>query len=216
MKSKAKTQFGTRCLCLSMLSTNFFISRCKPIILIIGLFITMLSVNAQSFERGDVLISPGIGLGLYGVGYGIGFAVPLTLNLDIGVADYISIGGYVSHWSKTWDYSLYGKYKFSSTHVGARGSFHWGKYLEEELNLDIIPEKMDLYVTGWLGFNARKATWAPSGNSILLTNDLEWENRAQVGAQIGARYFPKKNFGFFAEWGGTPTAYSNWGITFKF
>jgi hypothetical protein len=216
MKSFVQTHFVSQCLNLSLFLTNFFNARHKTALLLVGLFATMSSANSQSFEKGDVLISPGVGLGMYGVGYGIGFAVPLTLNVDLGVADYVSVGGYVSHWGNTWDYSQYGKYKFRSTHVGARGSFHWGKYLEEELDVDFISEKLDLYVTGWLGFNSRKATWVPSNNSILLTNDLQWENRAQVGAQVGARYFPKKNIGFFAEWGGTPTAYSNWGITLKF
>jgi hypothetical protein len=218
MKSISKTHSRLRRLSMGSMSTNFFIASYK--LMVVVLFVSFLacttSVNAQTFEKGDVLISPGLGLGLYGVGYGIGFAVPLTLNVDVGVSDYVSAGGFVSHWGKTWDYSLYGKYKFRSTHAGVRGSFHWGKYLKEELDIDLIPEKMDLYVTGWLGFNVRKATWVPSDNSSIFTNDLGWENRAQAGAQLGARYFPKKNLGFFAEWGGTPAAYSNWGITIKF
>jgi hypothetical protein len=39
------------------------------------------------------------------------------------------------------------------------------------------------------------------------------ESRFRRGAQIGARYFLNDHIGFFGEWGGTPTAYSNLGMT---
>ncbi len=183
--------------------------------LFLGLLGSTTHSSAQHFEKGDVLISPGLGLGQYGVGYGIGFAVPIVLNVDIGVTDYLSAGGYVGRWSKTWDYAFTGKYKFSSTHIGARGTFHWGKYFKEALSIKALPENMDFYITGWMGYNARKAKWIPAENSVVLTNTLSWGNRVQAGAQIGVRYFPKEKFGFFGEWGGTPTAYSNWGVTLK-
>lgn len=188
----------------------------KNILIAIILLIAALPSAAQEYSKGDVMVSPGFGLGLYGVGYGIGFAVPLTVNVDLGVSDYVSAGGYASYWGKTWDYSLNGRYKFRSTHLGARGTFHWGKFLTEGTDIDLIPDKTDLYATFWAGYNVRSAKWQDEGTTILGNTDLGWSNRVQAGAQLGVRYYPKENVALFAEWGGTPTAYTNWGLTFKF
>lgn len=56
-------------------------------ILFVGLFIISLcfigNLNAQAFKKGDIMLSPGIGLGIYGSGYGaFGFAIPIILNAD--------------------------------------------------------------------------------------------------------------------------------------
>lgn len=169
--------------------------------------------TAQTFQKGQKTFSPGFGLGLYGVGYGVGFALPVVANLDFGIHEYISVGAYGGFWASSWDYGFNSRYRFTSIHFGARGSFHFWKLLEELIGTDLKSDKFDIYVTPWLGYNIRSSKWTGQG---LEPTDLGWRNRVHGGAQVGARYYFKENIAFFAEWGGTPTAWSNWGVTFRF
>lgn len=184
----------------------------KKILIFTILLIAISGANAQAFKKGDVMLSPGIGLGTYGIGYGVGFALPVILNADFGVHDYVSVGAYGGFWIRSWNYSFNEKYRFTSTHFGARASFHWWKLLDENVNADLLSDKLDIYFTPWLGYNLRTAKWSGSQN----IGNVGFGNRFQGGAQMGVRYFIKENFGFFAEWGGTPTSWSNWGLTVKF
>lgn len=185
----------------------------KKILLFSSVLFCAFIINAQSFDKKDVYINAGFGLGGYNYGYSYGFTLPLVANIDKGVSDYVSVGAYVGYWSARWDYLLSGSYRFKSLHLGIRGSFHFMKLVEEEFDLGLLNEKFDVYITPWLGYNIRSATWDGTGGGF---SDLKWKNRVQSGAQLGVRYFPKENIGFFTEWGGTPTSYSNWGITFRF
>lgn len=162
------------------------------------------SASAQddkAFQKGDVMLSPGIGAGVYGNSIiGLGYALPVVFNADFGVHDYVSVGGYVGFWT-----SKSGSTRYSSTHVGARGSFHFWQLIDDKVDADLKGDKLDLYATIWLGYNLRN----PNNSNILF------DNRLQGGSQIGVRYFISNKFGFFAEVGGTPTSYSNIGITLK-
>jgi hypothetical protein len=185
----------------------------KKIIFTLAMAISFSSlVQAQAFKKGDVMLSPGFGLGLYGVGYGVGFAVPVVFNADIGVHDYVSVGAYGAFWTKKWNYGFNDNYRFTSSHFGVRGSFHWWQLLDEKVNADLKGDKLDIYLTVWMGYNLRTAKWIDSGSGT----NLGFGNRFQGGAQLGMRYFFHKNIGVFAEWGGTPSAYSNIGLSFKF
>ena len=180
------------------------------------LFVLFVSFNsfAQASQKGDITLSPGIGLGVYGVGYGVGFAVPVVLNFDVNVHDYVSVGAYGGFWTRKWDYSFSDSYRFTSTHFGARASFHFWQLIDDKVDADLLSDKLDIYFTPWLGYNLRTAKWVDNGG--VTTNNIGWGNRFQGGAQLGVRYYLNDHIGFFGEWGGTPTAYSNFGMTFKF
>ena len=184
----------------------------KKIITILLVCFIAISANAQAFEKGDVMISPGVGLGVYGVGYSVGFAVPVMLNFDIGVHDYVSVGAYGGFWTRKWNYGFNDDYRFTSSHFGARASFHFWQLIDDKVSADLKGDKLDIYVTPWLGYNLRTSKYLGSAS----TYNFGWGNRFQGGAQVGVRYFLSDNFGFFGEWGGTPTAYANLGMTFKF
>ncbi len=184
----------------------------KNLILTITAVIISFTLSAQAFEKGDVMISPGIGLGVYGVGYSVGFAVPVVLNFDIGVHDYVSVGAYGGFWTRKWNYAFNDDYRFTSSHFGARASFHFWQLIDDKVSSDLKSDKLDIYVTPWLGYNLRTSKYVGSGSATVFN----YGNRFQGGAQVGVRYFVSKNIGFFGEWGGTPTAFANIGATFKF
>jgi hypothetical protein len=172
------------------------------------------TVQAQAFKRGDVMISPGIGLGTYGVGYGVGFALPVVLNADFGVHKYISVGAYGGFWTRRWNYTSNDDYRFTSIHVGGRASFHFWQLIADNVSAGLLRDKLDIYVTPWLGYNIRSANWIDNNNG--LGNSLDFDSRLQGGVQLGVRYFFNENIGIFGEFGGTPTSFSNLGVTFKF
>ncbi|MFN5984285.1 MAG: hypothetical protein ACK476_13180 [Fluviicola sp.] len=187
----------------------------KKFILLLCLSFSSISFSQdQGFRKGQVTLSPGFGLGLYGNNYSFGLTVPVMANLDIGFHDYFSFGFYGGYWSQRWN-SLYyyGDYRFTSTHFGGRISAHFMKLVSDILNQPEWSEKIDIYVTPWVGYNLRSSTWLGDGTN---PENLNWDNRIQVGAQLGVRYYLKPRFAVFAEWGGTPTAYSNWGLTLRF
>lgn len=189
----------------------------KKAVLVIVLSL-IINTDLQSQGNSKLYISPGIGIGAYSYGYSWGFTLPLLLNVDVKVSDKFSVGAYASYWQSTWDYSLYDSYKFTSSHFGVRGSFHFWQWLDSELKeIDLKSNKFDMYLTAWGGYNIRKFKWTNS-NSIY-TDPFEinnFNNRAQLGLQLGARYQVNKNISLFTEWGGTPTSWSNFGLSFKF
>lgn len=177
------------------------------VLLTLCIGLTASTSNAQAFQAGDVLLSPGIGLGVYGVGYGLGFAVPVVFNADVGVHDYVSVGAYAGFWTTGWT-----NYRWNSTHVGGRASFHFWPLLDENVDADLRSDKLDVYITGWLGYNLRTARYTGPGSDPDL---YSWGNRFQGGAQAGIRYFFNDFIGVFGEVGGTPTSFTNAGVTFK-
>jgi hypothetical protein len=186
----------------------------KKIILLIFVCFIAINLSAQAFKKGDVMLSPGVGLGVYGVGYGVGFTVPVILNFDVGVHDYVSVGAYGGFWTRKWDYGFGDNYRFTSSHFGARATFHFWQLIDAKVDADLLGDKLDIYFTPWFGYNLRTVKWVDNGG--VSPFNLSYGSRFQGGAQLGVRYFLNDHIGFFGEWGGTPTAYSNFGMSFKF
>ena len=168
------------------------------ILLFIAALFSFSSLSAQSFEKGDVMISPGFGIGTYGGILGRGFAVPVVLNFDVGVHEYVSVGAYGGFWTRKYR-TFISDTRYTSAHVGVRASFHWWQLLDEKVSADLLGDKLDVYLTAWGGYNVRSSL-----------------SRGQGGLQMGVRYFFTEAVGVFGEFGGTPTSYTNVGFTFKF
>lgn len=178
----------------------------KLLVTVLLLTFTVFSISAQdgdkAFQKGNVMLSIGVGAGVYGHSVnGLAFSLPFIFNADFGVHDYVSVGGYAGFWT-----SKSGGNRYNSTHIGGRGSFHFWQLIDDKVDADMKGDKLDIYATIWLGYNLRKVD-----NSTIL-----FANRLRGGSQIGVRYFVSNGFGFFLEVGGTPTSYSNIGLTFKF
>lgn len=159
-------------------------------------------------------LSIGTGFGLYAGGYGYGFSMPIMATLDHKIDDQFSAGIYGAYWAASWDYSYWGDYRFRSTHLGVRASFHFIDILTDLFERDLDKEKYDLFITPWLGYNARSAKWT-SIDGTQIPNTVNFRNRFQGGISIGGRYQVKSKFGVFFESGITPSAYSNFGLFFK-
>ncbi len=162
--------------------------------IIAGIFAIFLASNiqAQSFDRGDVLLTGGIGAGHYGyhVGPGYrGFGLPVVLNVDIGIHDYVSLGPYVG--------ALF-KDASSAIGFGGRGSFHFWQLIDNHVSGDLRGDIFDIYASAYAG-----------GEVSRYYND-----RFRAGGILGARWFFAQNLALTVEFGG-PMSYFMVGMTFK-
>lgn len=184
----------------------------KNVFILTLLIVSVFSVQGQAFQKSDKLISPGIGLGLRS-NSGIGPTIPLVINADIGILDFLSVGAYAGYWTREWNYMFAQTYRLNSTHLGLRASFHFWNLLEDAFELDLKSGELDVYVSIWSGYNARSKKIV--SQKFEPDNFYTFRDRYQSGISMGVRYFPKDKFGIFAEFGGTPTSYSTIGVTLK-
>ncbi len=161
---------------------------------------TFTSVFAQSYQKGDNLLSAGLGLGAYTAG-----GIPIGISYERGITDEISVGGSV-------DYARYGyrsggyKWNYTFIYVGARGSYHFGNLL------NLGNDKIDPYAGISLGFRSASYHdntgyngdyYSPYGSGVFL------------GIHIGGRYMFSEKFGAYGEVG-YGVAALKLGVTAKF
>jgi Outer membrane protein beta-barrel domain len=157
--------------------------------------------QAQVFNKGDIALNVGIGLGsVYGYSGFSSSVPPLSASLEVGITDKIGIGrfgvggilGYSSY-----KFSTFNSVTSSHILIGGRGLYHF----------DFDVEKLDLYAGIMLGYNiisySDNATGVFSGSGVV------------GGVFGGARYMFSEKIGAFGELGYS-IAWLNIGITAKF
>jgi hypothetical protein len=165
----------------------------KRYISLLIVFITAGGLNAQSHEQGNLFLSGGVGLGHYGYhhrpGKAVGIGLPLIVNLDYGIIDYVSIGGYAG--------SL-----FKDNHVavgfGGRGNFHAWQMVNDLVAGDLMGDVFDVYVSVYTGTEISNV----------------YTDRFRIGGILGGRWFFKENLALMAEFGG-PMSFVNVGLSLK-
>ncbi len=157
--------------------------------LILSLFLfSFFSSFGQAFMKGTKTINLGIN-----TGYGIG----LVGSVEAGVTSDISAGFIASVSERN-----YSKSRNSYLVLGARGSYHLGKILE---NADVNMDKLDLYLGLTGGFRSVRHNSSYSRYSGPDTG-------IYIGGHGGLRYQLKEKLGVYLE-GGYPL--SSVGITFE-
>lgn len=150
------------------------------------------SVFGQAFMKGTKTVNLGLGYG-----YGLG----ILASAEVGVADDIS-AGLVGGFSRR-NYGFVGS-NYGVTYIvaGVRGSYHFGRLLEEA---GVSVDKLDPYAGLTGGFRSVKYDNGWAGYSGVGTGVM-------IGGYLGVRYQLKDKLGIMAE-GGSP--FSSIGITFK-
>lgn len=151
--------------------------------------------SAQArYEKGDMLLNLGIGLGYY---YGNG-GVPLIASLEFTASDVVTVGPYFSYTSRG-----YSGFRYTFMDFGVRGSYHFSELFE------IRNEKLDIYGGANLGYAVSSITY-----DNATYNDNIYPSRVQFGLHAGARYFFSEKVAGHGElgFGLAPLAL---GITFK-
>lgn len=153
----------------------------------------------KCFDKGDVLLSPGLGYGTR-IGGADFFWPNFTFNADFGVHDYVSVGPYLGM-----AFGNNGNLAFS---VGGRASFHWWQLMDDKVAKDLKQDQFEMYLPFWLG--ARIVT-ADNGESKAKSSGFDG------GLGLGLRWYPNANgrAALFAEWGRGPISWGAIGATIK-
>jgi|SRR5690606_4682076 len=142
------------------------------ILLTFGLFIES---HAQSFQKGDVIVNAGVGLGSTFTFVG-GLGLPLGGGVEFAVSDVIGVGGEIGFVSGGGLTALY---------VGPKGYYHFNELL------NIENDQLDLYA----GLALYYRHFSFSGFSFGIGSGI------YPGFHIGGRYYFSESFGVNVELG---------------
>jgi len=168
---------------------------------VIFAYVSASTAQDDVFQKGDVVIHAGVGLGSYLGGTGYKSTLPpIIISGEYGLTDalikktgkgYVGVGGYLAYSANkyeigTYDNDKYG-WKYSYIIVGARGAFHY----------QFIP-KLDTYAGVMLGYNiASSSYYGYSG----YTGTASSAGGFAYSGFAGARYYFSDKLAVFAEVG---------------
>lgn len=147
---------------------------------------------AQTYKKGVTNLNAGVSIGGLAGLYGTADFPPISLGLQFGIHEKLSVGGIVGYSSSTYDWGYWGntnwKWTYRYIFVGARGEYHF---------VDVDVKDMDLYGGLTLGYNIVSVS-EPSG----FTGDYTAQGSYLLyGFHAGARYMFSPKIGVFGELG---------------
>ncbi len=176
----------------------------KKFILCTILFVLTNFYSQGTLTKGKAQLNAGLGFS--------GWGIPLYVGVDFGVGKYWTIGPELSYRSYNEVYNRDYEYYYGVLGIGFNGNFHFNKVFD-------LPKEWDIYAGGTAGFFIWNNSWKWRGNGNKPDNfDPRYPRSSGLGlgAQVGARYFISKNFGFNLELGGGSVTGGKLGITYKF
>lgn len=172
--------------------------------------------NSAAFEKGDLTLNAGFSFGLIGYGFGYygsrSFSVPITANVNYGISDEFSVGGYIGYYGVSYGPSD-SRYRLTNFSFGAQGTFHATPFMNEALDFDLDETKIDYYARLILGFETFR--WTYNGKTFNDEYYSDTDGRVIFGPVIGVRYMFKPNIGVYAEGGRGAYGWLTLGASFK-
>lgn len=132
-------------------------------------------LSSQSFQKGDLIVNAGIGLGSTFTFVG-GLGLPFGGGVEYAVTDAIGVGG---------EFGLVSGGGLTAIYVGPKGYYHFNDIF------NIENEKIDIYA----GLAIYYRHFSYSGFSFGIGSGI------YPGVHIGGRYYFSEKFGAFAELG---------------
>jgi hypothetical protein len=164
---------------------------CAALLLVVLVLTAVAPASAQTnaWNRKDMVVSAGLGLGMYGV-YGSSTLPPIFAAFEMGVADKITAGGIVAFAGSSDDFGL-GKWSYTYIVISARGAYH---FLEHN-------KDFDAYAGAGLGYGI-------VSSSVTYTNPAIKPFGVSAGGSYfffdifgGGRYYFSPKFAAMAEVG---------------
>lgn len=142
-------------------------------------------VQAQQFQQGQMDLNVGVGLvPTFGTG---DVGIPLSVSLDYGFNDQISLGGYVGYAGSNDNFPFLGKVSYTYLIFGARGAYHFE-----------LTENLDTYAGLLLGYNIASVSVE---NSSPGMPEPDAAGGFAYSLFAGARYHFSEKIGVFGEIG---------------
>jgi hypothetical protein len=186
----------------------------KPLLIIVLLCINLTNTSAQrrhtyAFEKNIVLFDFSTSLGLYKENDFVSKRVPLFVGVDFGVSEQLALGLFGGWSQRTRKPVNFPQYDLNYYYYGARISWHFAEWLNNNTPIKFDRRNVDVYATLWGGRNmSRQINFSGSsfgdGNSGI------------VGAYIGARIYTMYRIGVLVELGAGPYGVMNLGVCAKF
>jgi hypothetical protein len=157
-----------------------------PKFLFVVLMVAFVSSAAfgQAYNKADKTLNAGVGFG--GAFFtGESTLPPISLGLQLGLEDKISVGGIVGYAGSSDKFLSY-EWKYTYILIGGRGEYHF-----------LDSKHLDAFVGVTLGYNIVSVT-APTGfgGGYSAASSALW-----YGGNAGLRYYFSPTFGLFAEVG---------------
>ena len=154
----------------------------------------------------------------YPVGYayrfGIGFRPGFTLNVDVAVHKYVSVGGYFGLDASVINHSFHG-YTYSDRNVGvafgARGVFHIYQLIADKSNTKVSPGKLDFYLALHIG----GIIYFNTNNDFINAGYSRSYGGLSVGPSLGVRYYFNNRIGILGEVGWNEMSIFKLGLAVK-
>jgi hypothetical protein len=183
------------------------------LVLLLACYLPFASVNAQNakiFNKGDMVLSFGLGLGATYATWGTYYKTtvpPIFVAGDYCIREKLGpgnlgVGGYVGFSAYKYDPSPDWGYKYSTLFIAARGTYHF---------TDLV-EKLDLY--GGMSLGAKIVTDKGYGDYSGYEYTANGTT-ALVEIFAGARYYFTDSFGVMGELG-YGIAWLKMGVSLKF
>lgn len=166
----------------------------KKVLVTLTILVLVSSLSfAQTYKKGVTNLNAGVSIGGLAGLYGTSDFPPLSLGLQFGIHEKLSIGGIVGYSQSTYDWGgFFSGTKYTWTYkyiiVGARGEYHF---------VDVDVKNMDLYAGATVGYNIVSVT-EPTGTGLGYTAQGSY---LLYGFHAGARYMFSPKFGVFGELG---------------
>lgn len=162
-------------------------------ILFVLVFVLTASLSfGQTYKKGVTNLNAGVSIGGLAGFYGESDFPPLSLGLQFGIHEKISVGGIIGYASSSYDLGFFGNNNYTWTYryiiVGARGEYHF---------VDVDVKDFDLYAGLTIGYNIVSVD-EPSGYTGFYTAEASY---LLYGFHAGGRYMFSNNIGAFAELG---------------
>ena len=140
---------------------------CVALLILLVASAALMPAQAQNaFNRKDMVLSAGLGLGMYGL-YGSSSLPPIFVAFETGVADKITAGGIVAFSSSSQDF-FGGNWKFTYIVICGRGAYH---FLEHN-------KDFDAYAGLGLGYSI-----------VSVSETFTQQNLFRVGGAGGSYFF---------------------------
>jgi hypothetical protein len=173
-----------------------------------------LGPKSEAFEQGQIDINAGVGFLPIGYGFGYNAAgysgtfLPLSLSVDYGITDNISVGGYGNFYRVSYSTDFFGSgrstWSYNFITVGARAAYHF----------PLAVDKLDAYGGLMLGYRIVGYTYSGPNRDLFADRNVLTGGVA-YSVFLGARYRFTDNIGVFAEVG-YGISLAEVGLNFKF